>query len=150
VTLRLRALPGNDLPDLFEGDRIVGRYRKARGRQSQGRGKARRTKDDEQDEVSSNDDGDNKDSNYEAADNSSESEGDHESLDDDSSGDRAGARIKKRKQRYRIKIFKVLGIHWGLMPYVNLVLEGASARRGGGSNRSTSDRNCFAVCEVVS
>ncbi len=115
MTLRLRALPGKDLPELFEGDRIVGRYRKSKGVR---KGKGRRRKGDasEQDEVSSDDDEDDEDDDGEL-------DGEYKSLDDDSM-DEDGHR-KKRRQGFRIKIFKVLSIHWGLMPYINLVLEGS-------------------------
>jgi hypothetical protein len=54
-----------------------------------------------------------------------------------------------RAQRQHSRAFKVLELYWGYKSYVNLVLEGSCARECGGGARSSSDRNCFVVCEMV-
>ena len=42
--------------------------------------------------------------------------------------------------------FRVLDIYWGTQSYVNLMVDGAAARRAA---RSTSDKNAYAICELI-
>lgn len=163
VTLRVRALPGKTLPEFFEGDRIIGRYRvlgrgmrgKRRGskRKRTGKKKKRRKSgsDDDKDSDSDDDDDDDDEVSEDSDDDGYDDDdiSDDESTDDDDDGSPSKNRKRKRRRRYRTKIFRILSIHWGLVSYVNLLLQGSSARRGGGNDRSSSDKNCFAVCEVL-
>jgi hypothetical protein len=66
----------------------------------------------------------------------------HSDNDDDDDGE-------NRARRQHSRAFKILELYWGYKSYVNLVLEGSCARECGGGARSSSDRNCFVVCEMV-
>jgi hypothetical protein len=140
VTLRLRSLPGREIPELFDGDRIVAKYKNAKktGKKSK---KASKEADEDAEESSQEEHGD--EASVDSEDSDLYSEG--EDQDDGSSK----SKRKRKKLAYHTKIFKVLSIHWGLMPYINLLVEGAASRGGGSSNRSSSNKCCFAICEMI-
>jgi hypothetical protein len=147
ITLRLRALNKKVLPEVFDGDIITGTYysssTKRRRKKQTGKSKQRKgdtDMDNSSSDSSSDDDNDDQDE-----------ESESQSSDDSDSGseDRQGRQKRKRRKKIHTHVFRILSVHWGLKAYVNLVMEGASARRGGGNNRSTSEKNCFAVCELV-
>ena len=122
VTLRLRAFSKErDIPDLCEGDVMVGICRRAKRKKK----KIQAREDDIQDHGGGS--GDDRRS----------------SMDEDEDGEDG------EYSRGKEITFKIASIHWGLAPYINLLLHGADARKGGLSGRSASSRHAFAVCEVV-
>lgn len=169
ITLRLRSLNGRELPELSEGDYITAHYafkprdNKAKddsddtdsdddeegsshGEQGKRRGSSKRK------HTTKKGDGDDDGNEDSSGDEDVESSGsDSDEASSDASGDENGNKRRRRRQKNKMRVkeyvFKVLSIHWGLMPYINLILKGGSSRKGG---RSTGG-NChaFAVCELI-
>ena len=143
VTLRMQAVRGREIPELSEGDTLVGYFflgraaAKGTGRKGTTRGGSKR-----------DDDGDDASSQQSLSSDSSGDDAEDSSSSD--SGSRSDERRKRRRRRRRgACTFRILSIQWGLMPYINLQLQGAAARRGGLAGRSSSRTRCFAVCELV-
>jgi hypothetical protein len=146
VTLRLRALRGKSMPDLSEGDVIVGMY--TRG--GSGGGMAGGTRDTGSSSLLSSESGggDGDDASSRSSSIASLSSSSSSDEAEGGRGRRDGQREDNQKRLHR-RVFRILDIHWGYKSYVNLVVDGSSARRGGGGGRSASDSNCFAVCEMI-